>query len=62
MLKTEGYQTLIVEQKGKVGVIRLNRPEKRNAFIPEMYRDLDAVLTAMEDEQDVKGYMAYTKP
>ena len=40
MLQTEGYQTLIVEQKGKVGVIRLNRPDKRNAFIPEMYRDL----------------------
>lgn len=57
MLQTEGYQTLIVEQKGKVGVIRLNRPEKRNAFIPEMYRDLDTVLTVMDDDPGIKAIM-----
>lgn len=57
MLQTEGYQTLKVEQKGKVGVIRLNRPDKRNAFIPEMYRDLDVVLECMEDEPEIKAIM-----
>jgi len=57
MLQLEGYQTLKVEQKGKVGVIRLNRPDKRNAFTPEMYREMGAVLDCMDCEPEIKAVM-----
>jgi enoyl-CoA hydratase len=37
-------ETVIYEERGHLGVIRLNRPERMNAVIEDMYRDLQVVL------------------
>lgn len=44
------YQTLILERNGPRAWIRLNRPDKRNALSPELLRDLDCVLSELEDD------------
>jgi len=42
------YQTLTVDYDGPLGVITLNRPEKRNAISPQMMDDLLDALDAVE--------------
>ncbi len=41
-----GYRTIIVETRGKVGIIRLNRPQALNALNAELIEEL---ITAVED-------------
>ena len=38
------YETILVERKGAIGIIRLNRPEKRNALNAQL---IDEVITAL---------------
>lgn len=38
------YETLIFEEQKGIGIIRLNRPERMNAVIEQMYRELQDVL------------------
>ncbi|MBC8253743.1 MAG: enoyl-CoA hydratase/isomerase family protein [Ardenticatenia bacterium] len=40
------YNTILVERKGAVGIIRLNRPEKRNAMNAEL---IDEAVHALQD-------------
>ena len=40
------YTTILVEEKGPVRIVRLNRPEQRNAMTPEMQ---DELIAALED-------------
>jgi len=47
------YQHLLVETRGRVGLIRLNRPEARNALNAELLRELGRALTAFENQADV---------
>ena len=47
-----GYETLTYETSGPVATITLNRPEARNAIVPQMMDDLwDAVRDAAADKQ-----------
>ncbi len=48
-----GYETVLVERKGHVGIIALNRPEKLNTFNIPMGRDLNAALDEMEQDRDI---------
>ena len=53
------YQNIIVETRGKVGVITLNRPQALNALSPELMRELAAALDAFESDDNV-GCMIVT--
>ncbi|MHB8463999.1 MAG: enoyl-CoA hydratase/isomerase family protein [Acidimicrobiales bacterium] len=45
---------LITEVTDRIGVITLNRPERRNALNPELMRALDAAVIEMAQRDDVK--------
>ena len=42
------YETIIVETKGKVGIIRLNRPQALNALNAQVNADMTAAIDAFE--------------
>jgi enoyl-CoA hydratase len=44
------YQTLIVETRGRVGVIRLNRPHRLNALNDALAKELSAALHGFDDD------------
>ena len=48
------YTTILYEKTGQVGVIRLNRPERMNAVIEEMYLELQKALSAAERDNEVR--------
>lgn len=45
--------TVIVERSGRIGIIRLNRPEKLNAVNMEMVGDLIAALDGLADDRGI---------
>jgi enoyl-CoA hydratase len=47
------YQTIIVETKGKVGIIRLNRPQALNALNAQLNADLTAAIDAFEADDAI---------
>ena len=47
------YETIQVETKGKVGVIRLNRPQALNALNAQMCADLTAALDGFEADTNI---------
>src|SRR5260370_36288850 len=53
------HQHLIVETKGRVGVIRLNRPQALNALNTELMSELAAVIDAFEADAGI-GCMVIT--
>lgn len=42
------YETILVETRGKVGLIALNRPKALNALSPELMRELGQALAGFE--------------
>lgn len=48
------YRTIEWNVDGPVGTIRLNRPERMNAVVEEMYRELRDVLDAARDDPAVR--------
>ncbi len=46
------YETLRLERDGPVATIRLARPERMNAVIEEMYREIGAALAALGSEPE----------
>ena len=46
------YETIIVETKGKVGIIRLNRPQALNALNAQVNTELTAAVDAFEADDD----------
>jgi enoyl-CoA hydratase/carnithine racemase len=49
--------SIVQETQGCVGIVRLNRPEKRNAFTPEMEQQLRAALEAFDQDEAVKAML-----
>jgi enoyl-CoA hydratase len=47
------YETILVETKGAVGLIRLNRPQALNALSAALVRDLGAALDAFEADDAI---------
>ena len=47
------YETIIVETKGRVGLITLNRPKALNALSAALIRDLGAALDGFEADNEV---------
>jgi len=47
------YETVILERKGAVGIVTLNRPQALNALSAALIRDLGAALDALENDGEI---------
>jgi len=47
------YQNIIVETKGRVGIIRLNRPQALNALNAALVAELNAAIEAFEADDNI---------
>jgi enoyl-CoA hydratase len=47
------YETIIVETKGRVGIVRLNRPQALNALNAQLNADLTAAIDAFEADDAI---------
>jgi enoyl-CoA hydratase len=47
------YETIIVETKGKVGIVRLNRPQALNALNAQVNADMTAAIDAFEADDAI---------
>lgn len=48
------YETILIQKDAGVATITFNRMEKKNAASPQMFRDLDAALTEIEQDESVR--------
>jgi enoyl-CoA hydratase len=48
-------ETIRYEREDRVGIVRLNRPERMNAVIEQMYLDLQQVLAGAVDDPGVRA-------
>ena len=48
------FETVLYEKSGDIGVLRLNRPERMNAVIEQMYLDIQAVLAEARNDAHVR--------
>src|SRR5882672_6226352 len=47
------YELIKVEQKGRVGLITLDRPKQLNALNPQLMQELGAALQAFDGDEGV---------
>jgi enoyl-CoA hydratase len=47
------YETILVERRGPVGLITLNRPKALNALNAQIMRELERALTAFDQDDEV---------
>jgi len=47
------YENILVETRGKVGLITLNRPQALNALSPDLMRELGQALTGFGSEDNI---------
>jgi enoyl-CoA hydratase len=47
------YETILVETKGKVGILRLNRPQALNALNIQVLQDITGALDNFEADADI---------
>ena len=47
------YETIIVETKGRVGIVRLNRPNALNALNAQLIDEMSKALDAFEDDEGI---------
>ena len=52
-MTTASFDNILVEIRGKVGIIRLNRPKALNALNTALIADLSAALTHLDTEADI---------
>ena len=48
-----GYETILVERRGRVGVITLNRPEALNALNSQLMREVVAAATELDLDRGI---------
>src|SRR6187431_2966356 len=53
------YENILVETRGKVGILTLNRPQAMNALSPALMRELGAALMTFEADDGI-GAMVIT--
>jgi len=46
---------VLVEREGAIGWVRINRPERLNAFVGTMRQDIEAGLQELEEDDDVRS-------
>lgn len=47
------YENIVVETRGKVGIVTLNRPKALNALSPELMRELSSTLERFEADENI---------
>jgi enoyl-CoA hydratase len=47
------YENILVETRGKVGLVMLNRPKALNALSPELMRELTDALVKFESDENI---------
>jgi len=55
MTTTTAYETILLEQRDRIGLITLNRPERRNAYTPRMGAELRAAFADLDADDDVRA-------
>jgi enoyl-CoA hydratase len=53
MADPQSYETILVETQGRVGLIRLNRPQALNAVNAQLIDELDRALSAFEADKGI---------
>jgi enoyl-CoA hydratase/carnithine racemase len=53
--QTETEQVLVTERRGAVTILRLNRPEARNALNPELLTAIGLAMVAAEDDPETRA-------
>jgi enoyl-CoA hydratase len=53
MEQAMAYQTIIVETKGRVGVVRLNRPNALNALNAQLIEELSTALDGLDTDEGI---------
>lgn len=48
------FETILLEKKDQIATIWFNRPDKMNAASPTVFSDLDAALTDIERDDDIR--------
>lgn len=48
------YETVLIEKKGQVGIITLNRPQKFNTFSTQLAEELNTALCQLEEDDEVR--------
>jgi enoyl-CoA hydratase/carnithine racemase len=48
------YETILLEKADHIATITLNRPDRLNAFNPQMYEELARACKAVSDDDDVR--------
>ncbi|GGF07375.1 enoyl-CoA hydratase [Aliidongia dinghuensis] len=49
------YENILVEKRGAVGIVTLNRPQALNALCAALIQDLGAALDDMEEDQAIRA-------
>jgi enoyl-CoA hydratase len=49
------YENILVEVRGNVGIIRLNRPQALNALSPALVKDLGQALDTFEKDHNIRA-------
>jgi enoyl-CoA hydratase/carnithine racemase len=53
-MATVAYETILVQRQAGVGLVTLNRPERRNAYTPRMGAELQAAFAELEVDEAVR--------
>ena len=48
------FETILLEKKDKIATIWFNRPDKLNAASPTVFSDLDAAITEIEKDDNIR--------
>ncbi len=48
------FETILLDKKDQIATITFNRPDKMNAASPTVFSDLDAALTDIEKDDDIR--------
>ena len=54
-MTTAVYETILVERRGRVGLITLNRPDRRNAYTPRMGAELRDAFAQLEEDDGARA-------
>ena len=49
-----GFQHVEIEEKGRVGILWLNRPEKLNALSEDMWTDIPAAVDELDGNEEIR--------
>jgi enoyl-CoA hydratase/carnithine racemase len=54
-IETLPYDTILTERRGGVGLITLHRPDRKNAFIPQMWLEMSTAFAEFEADDAVRA-------